>query len=332
MKDVIIYKIDDNSLNIAKNYILNDELVAFPTETVYGLGANAYSDAAIKAVYAAKGRPLDNPLIVHVHKDFDIEKLVFDSDVAKLLRNAFLPGPLTMVYKSKNAVSPLCSCGLGTLAIRVPSHEGAQRFLRFVDLPIAAPSANVSKHVSPVTAEHVFEDLGKIIPMILDGGRCEGGIESTVLDVTGDIPVILRKGLVTAEMIRSVVGACEYADKESELNKRSPGTRYVHYCPKTETALFDENEIDAAERLYEECASEGKTACVLSSHKNCIALKRSTVRLDIGNDGNEMASRLYHSLREGEKYDILIGIKFTPSDEVSLGVENRFLKAFGKRK
>lgn len=326
-KDVKICKITDESLNFARNYILNNQLVAFPTETVYGLGANALSDEAIKAVYAAKGRPLDNPLIVHVDKKFDISSLVYDNDFAKELRSAFLPGPLTMVYESKNNVSPLCSCGLNTLAIRVPSHEGAQRFLKAVGVPIAAPSANISKHTSPVTAEHVYADFGDRIAMILDGGRCEGGIESTVLDVTGEVPVILRKGLVTAEMIKKVVGRCEYAEKGSALNARSPGTKYRHYCPKTQTALFNYDEIDKAAKLYDKYVSEGKTACILCKESHIKAFG-DRVLFDLGSNGSQMAARLYFYLRESEKYDILIGIKFEPEDEIELGVENRFLKAF----
>ena len=329
MTNIIIRKIDDNSLKKAKDYILSDRLVAFPTETVYGLGANALSDEAIRAVYAAKGRPLDNPLIVHVEKSFDISSLVYDTPIAKKLRSAFLPGPLTMVYESKNKVSHLCSCGLGTLAVRVPSNEGAQRFLHAVGVPVAAPSANISKHTSPVTAQHVFEDFGDRIPLILDGGRCEGGIESTVLDVTGDIPVVLRKGLITAEMIKKVVGACEYAGGTSVLNARSPGTRYRHYCPKTQTALFSSDETDKATECYDRAASEGKTAVILceSAALKAIGDRRA---FDLGESGGQMAARLYFYLHEAEKYDILIGIRFAADDEVKLGVENRFLKAFGK--
>lgn len=326
-KNVKICKITDENLIFARNYILNNELVAFPTETVYGLGANALSDEAIKAVYSAKGRPLDNPLIVHVDPLFDVSSLVYDNAYAKELRSAFLPGPLTMVYESKNEVSPLCSCGLNTLAIRVPSHEGAQRFLKAASVPVAAPSANRSKHVSPVTAQHVYDDFGDGIAMILDGGRCEGGIESTVLDVTGETPVILRKGLVTAEMIKKVVGKCDYAGSDSALNARSPGTKYRHYCPNTKTALFEAGEIEEAIKTYDGYVGEGKTACIMCTGVFAKLLGNRVV-LDLGETGSQMAARLYYYLREAEKYDILIGIKFLAKDEVELGVENRFLKAF----
>lgn len=329
IKNVKIFKINDRTLEIARNYVLNNELVAFPTETVYGLGANAFSDEAIKAVYKAKGRPLDNPLIVHVHKDYDISNLVYDDkEYAKKLRDWFLPGPLTIVFKSKDVVSPLVSCGLNTLAIRVPSSIEAQKFLKYVDLPIAAPSANISKHTSPVTAEHVYEDFKDTIPMILDGGRCQGGIESTVLDATGEVPVILRKGLITADMVKKVVGECYYADSTSDLNKRSPGTKYRHYCPKTHTVLCEVGDYEAVKSLYNACVLKGGKPLIMCLDSDLPYLQGLNT-FSLGKNGNQMASRLYYGLHESESYDLLIGIKFIIDDEVKLSVENRFLKAFG---
>ncbi|MBP5307588.1 MAG: threonylcarbamoyl-AMP synthase, partial [Clostridia bacterium] len=222
-----ILKIDEFSLTLAANIIREEGLVVFPTETVYGLGGLATSDKAVRSIYEAKGRPSDNPLIVHVHPDYDISALVeTERDYARKLREKFVPGPLTMVYKSKGKVSPLVSAGLDSLAVRVPSDVGAQRFLRAVNAPIAAPSANASKHVSPVTAKHVYDDLNGRIPLILDGGRCRGGIESTVLDVTGSAPVILRSGLITYDMIKAVAGKCEYATHREGDRVRSPGVKY----------------------------------------------------------------------------------------------------------
>ena len=197
-----ILDIDDNSLSLSGKIISGGGAVAFPTETVYGLGANAFNNSAVENIFKIKGRPNDNPLIVHVHSGYDINRLVsYVPQYANRLAAEFLPGPLTMVYKSRGNVSAAVSCGLDTLAIRVPSHEGAQKFLRFLDLPVAAPSANISKHVSPVTAEHVFNDLNGKIEVILNGGKCTGGIESTVLDCTGEYPVILRSGLITLSLI-----------------------------------------------------------------------------------------------------------------------------------
>ena len=194
----LLKKITPQSLKEAKEILLSGGAVAFPTETVYGLGADARSDDAVEQIFRIKGRPSDNPLIVHVHSDYDLSRLVKNvKPYVQALREAFLPGPLTLVFESRGTVSPKVSCGLETLAVRVPSHAGAQELLQYVDMPIAAPSANISKHVSPVTAEHVYADLAGKVPLILDGGQCSGGIESTVCDVTGDIPVVLRSGLIS---------------------------------------------------------------------------------------------------------------------------------------
>lgn len=227
-----ILGVSEASLRLAKQLISEGEVVAFHTETVYGLGADARSDKAVRHIFELKGRPQNNPLIAHVHKDYDISTLVDDIPAyAKKLAKAFLPGPLTMVYPSTDKVSPLVSCGLRTLAVRVPSSPTAQAFLRAVDVPIAAPSANVSKHISPVTARHVFEDFEGHIPLILDGGRCEGGIESTVLDCTGETPQILRAGLVTQEMIASVTGSCGVYVPKKANSPRAPAWRISTMLP-----------------------------------------------------------------------------------------------------
>lgn len=329
-----ILSIDEQSLKLAKNLLLNGELVAFPTETVYGLGALATDENAIDKVYAVKGRPSDNPLIVHVHKDFDIERLVtVTNDYAKAIAKAFLPGPLTMVYKSKGVVAPNLSCGLKTLALRVPSHCGAQEFLRYTDMPIAAPSANVSKHVSPVTAEHVFNDFNGKIPLILQGGRSSGGIESTVLDVTGDVPVILRKGLITAEMIKSVVGSCAYADEiPSNGEVRSPGMKYKHYCPNCNTMLFKRDEVQTAIEVYDDSEKRNLKVGFLADGQIAPLLGNRNI-LYFGDTDEQMASNLYDLLRTAEqKFDLLISFEMLLDSELKLSVNNRFLKAFGKGK
>ncbi len=222
---------DKKALAFAKEEIARGGVVAFHTETVYGLGANAFDDRAVAKIFALKGRPADNPLIVHVHKDYDFSALVdFIPPYAKALARAYLPGPLTMVYPSAGKVSPSVSCGLNTLAVRVPSSPTAQAFLRAVGLPIAAPSANKSKHVSPVTAGHVYDDFQGEIPLILDGGACSGGIESTVLDCTGEVPQILRAGLVTREMIAAVAGDCTVYRMRANSPK-APVWRINIMCP-----------------------------------------------------------------------------------------------------
>ena len=325
--DTKILKIDDYSLKYAKNLIDNEELVAFPTETVYGLGALATSDSAVKKIFEAKGRPSDNPLIVHVHKNYDINNLVFTQhDYVKKLQQAFLPGPLTMVYKSKGVVSKTVSCGLDTLAIRVPSSKGAQEFLEYVNAPIAAPSANVSKHTSPVTSEHVFNDLNGKINLILDGGKCEGGIESTVLDVTTETPIILRSGLITKEMIKGVVGKCEYANSTQKIVKRSPGTRYSHYMPKCQTALFLASNLSGAQQYYNECVNAGKRTYFLCD--DGVSKKLNGNVLNLGKTATEVASNLYYNLLYAEKIcDVLIAIEVKTGSEVDLSIMNRLTKA-----
>lgn len=322
-----ILKINDNSLKLSKNLILNNELVAFPTETVYGLGGLATSDLAVERIFKAKGRPNDNPLIVHVHKNYDLSKLVdIEFDYVKDLINAFMPGPLTLVMKSKGTVSKNVTCGLDTLAVRIPDHEGCQEFLRYLDLPIAAPSANVSKHTSPVTAEHVYNDLSGKIEIVLDGGKCKGGIESTVLDVTGPVPVILRSGLVTNEMIKRVVGCCEYASSDPNEPVRSPGMKYTHYTPKCQAVLFERNELPLAQELYDKYLDMGKVPVFLCDDK--VSHKLCGEKLLLGSTGEEIASNLYDKLLEGEKIaDILIAIKIDSGSEIDIGIMNRLSKA-----
>lgn len=320
-----------SSLMCAKEYILAGGVVAFHTETVYGLGANAFCDDAVQKIFALKGRPADNPLIAHVHKDYDISALVdFVPPYAIKLQRAFLPGPLTMVYPSKGKVSRFVSCGLDTLAIRVPSSPTAQAFLKEVGLPIAAPSANRSKHVSPVTATHVYEEFADEIPLILDGGACTGGIESTVLDCTGEIPVILRAGLITREMITREVGACGTYERKAGEKPKSPGMAYKHYAPHCKTACFTADELDLAIALYAEEESAGGSPCFLAESK--IARELSTYHtLNLGGTGEEMAQKLYASLRKAEEAaTLLIGIEPTARDGVMDGVLNRFTRAFGR--
>ena len=326
-----ILNIDDNSLGLSKRIIEEGGAVAFPTETVYGLGANAFDDFAVSNIFTIKGRPNDNPLIVHVHKDYDISNLVCDiPDYAVALAKAYLPGPLTMVYKSKGKVSPAVSCGLDTVAIRVPEHEGAQKFLKYVGLPIAAPSANISKHVSPVTAEHVYTDLNGKIQVILDGGKCSGGIESTVLDCTGSVPAILRSGLITKEMIRAVAGDClVYIPKEGEKVK-SPGMKYKHYSPNCDTALYDFTELDKALEAYDKYFAEGVSVCFLCDDGTSKHIGNRNF-LNLGKGGKDIASNLYLKLREGEKnYRMIIAIAPEDKSGVMAGVMNRLTKACKK--
>lgn len=323
-----ILPINEDSLEYAKRLINQGEVVAFPTETVYGLGANALDTAAVNKIFEIKGRPNDNPIIVHVPNGYDISELVSDiPDYAKALSRAYLPGALTMVYKSKGVVSGAVSCGLNTVAIRVPSHKGAQQFLKYMEVPIAAPSANISKHVSPTSAEHVYADLKDKIEIILDGGVCAGGIESTVLDCTGKIPVILRSGLITREMIIKVAGNCDvYEFKEGGV-ARSPGMKYKHYSPMCKTALFDYNELGSALELYDRETAEGRKVAILCDAQTVKSLGGRNY-LNLGITPEEMAANLYSKLREGERtVQVIIAVAPENRGGVMDGVMNRLTKA-----
>ncbi len=323
-----ILPVNGESLKRAKEIILNGGTVAFPTETVYGLGANAFDGEAVEKIYKIKGRPQDNPLIVHVHSGYNISALVDEiPDYAKTLSKKFLPGPLTMIYKSKGKISKAVSCGLDTLAIRIPSHKGAQKFLKFVNLPVCAPSANVSKHVSPVSAEHVYADLNGRIELILDGGKSEGGIESTVLDCTGEIPVILRSGLITREQIESTVGKCGVYDMKDGAPARSPGMKYKHYSPNCSTQLFSYGEMEKAVEEYAAQSAKGVRVYIMCDSETAEKTGVENI-LDLGSGESEIASNLYSKLREGEDVaQLIIAIAPEKQDGVMVGVMNRLTKA-----
>ena len=327
---ITLVKSVEEGLEDAKQIILSGGIVGMPTETVYGLAADGTNPDAVKKIFEVKGRPTDNPLIAHVHKDYDITKLVnvpfgYVYDLIK----EYTPGPLTLVMESKGVVCKEAVCGGSTLALRIPSHKGCQQFLRAVNLPIVAPSANISKHTSPVTAEHVYSDMNGKIPLILDGGRCSGGIESTVLDVTERIPRILRAGLITKEMIEKVAGGCEIALHKEGDKVKSPGVKYRHYRPKCDTALFSVEETDKAAELYKKELASGRTPYIMCSD-NVAKLFSGYNLLNLGKNGEEIAFNLYDKLLEGEKKaDIIIAVSFGKEDGVYLGIMNRLRKSCG---
>ena len=325
-----ILPLTDESIKLADKLLKDGNLVGIPTETVYGLGAIGTDSEAVKKIFIAKGRPSDNPLIAHVHKDFNLNKIVnVTREYALKLKDAYTPGPLTMVFESKGVVCSEAVCGGETLAVRIPSHEGCQRLLREVDAPIVAPSANISKHTSPVTAKHVFDDLDGKIPLILDGGKCSGGIESTVVDVTGEVPRILRAGLITKEMIEAVCGSCEIAKHAEGDRVKSPGVKYSHYRPKCQTMLFEPDEIDKVKEAYRQAEADGKRVFIMCADQMQEAFSGYNLLL-LGSDGNQIASNLYDKLLEGEKKaDLIIAISFGREDGVYLGIMNRLKKSCG---
>lgn len=325
-----IRKIDDQSIALATKILLDGGVIGIPTETVYGLGAVGTMPSAVKKIYEVKGRPSDNPLIAHVHEGYDLEKLVvIEHEYARLLIKEFMPGPLTLVFNSKRVVCDEATCGGDTLAVRMPLHEGCRKLLRAIDMPIVAPSANLSKHTSPVTAEHVYNDLNGLIPLILDGGKCSGGIESTVLDCTGKVPRILRAGLVTKEMVEKLVGACEIAEHKQSDKVKSPGVKYTHYKPNCQTMLFEFDQIQQVKAEYESQVKKGLKPYVMCASDVADKLSGLNV-LDLGKSEEEIASNLYDKLLEGEKVaDVIIAVAMPNEKGVFLGVMNRLRKSCG---
>ena len=228
----------DPAVGEAAGLIRAGEVVAFPTETVYGLGADATSPEAVERIYRAKQRPRDNPAIVHIASMDDLARVALDRPQAvERLAAGFWPGPLTLVLRARPEISAAVSRGLETVAVRMPAHAIARALITLSGRPIAAPSANLSGRPSPTTAAHVLEDLGGRIPLILDGGACAIGLESTVLDLTAGEPLILRPGRVTREDLEAALGSPVRDEGDAEARRRSPGTRYRHYTPRAPVVL-----------------------------------------------------------------------------------------------
>jgi len=242
------------------------EILAFPTETVYGLGGNVFRPESIAAVFAVKNRPADNPLITHLHCFEQLHELAFTDSLCEELFARFSPGPLTLVLKKKSAIPDIVSGGLETAAFRIPSHPIALQLLRCAGLPIAAPSANLSGRPSPTTAAHVFEDMQGRIPLIIDGGACRFGVESTVLDISGRKPVLLRPGAVTKEQLEEICGEIELAGALHASRPASPGMKYRHYAPQAQVLIAETKA--ALQDLYVEKSRQGRVILCLSSENS----------------------------------------------------------------
>ena len=245
---------DDRMYEQAAEILKRGGLVAFPTETVYGLGGDALNPDASHRIYAAKGRPSDNPLIVHIAETSSVYELAETvSDDTKKLMEAFWPGPLTIILNKKEVVPHTTTGGLDTVAIRMPSHPVAMRLIKDSGVYIAAPSANLSGRPSPTTAQHVQQDMDGRIDMIIDGGAVGIGIESTIVDMTGDRPTILRPGYITPEMIRDIVGDVTIdpaiTGMNNALRPKAPGMKYTHYAPKGELSIVEGDRLAAAEKI-----------------------------------------------------------------------------------
>lgn len=323
------------SIQRAAALIRRGELVAFPTETVYGLGANGLDGAAVIRIFEAKGRPADNPLILHIADMAQLAPLIGGPlpAAAEALARAFWPGPMTMVMKKSAAVPGEVTAGLNTVAVRMPSHPEARRLLSAAGLPVAAPSANRSGRPSPTTAAHVLEDMAGRIPLILDGGPCEVGLESTVVDVTGDVPRVLRPGGVTPEMIRRAAGAVlvdESALKPLREGEpaRSPGMKYRHYAPKGRLTIVRGEGAKVAEAIagaYDAAVAAGEKCAILAS--SGARYGGRAVRA-LGDTPREIAASLFAALREMDEAGVTrLFAEAVDTGGVGLAVMNRLGRA-----
>ncbi len=333
-----VLKPSEEALSLAARLLSGGSLVAFPTETVYGLGANALDRSAVLSIFSAKGRPADNPLIVHICETAQLEDLCEIPSLADPLMKAFWPGPLTILFPKKKTVPDEVTAGLPTVAIRMPSHPVAAAMLRVSRLPVAAPSANRSGRPSPTTAAHVLEDMDGRIPLILDGGPCEVGLESTVLDICHGQPVILRPGGVTKEMLESVLGTevglagSILRPLKPDEQALSPGMRYRHYAPRGTVTLVEgpEQEVLSALRiLYDQAVRDGIRAGIMCFSEHVEALKDCCPH-DLGAlaDQSQVAHRLFDTLRRLDREGMeQIYSEVVPPEGVGLAVMNRLGRA-----
>ena len=330
-----LLKADEISLQLAAKLLKEGQVVGIPTETVYGLGADALNESAVRAIFAAKERPADNPLIVHVAEFQDLEPLCHINDMARKLNDAFWPGPLTMILPKKDIVPTVVTANLDSVAIRMPAHPVAQQIIRLSGCPIAAPSANRSGRPSPTQAQHVYEDMDGRIPLIIDGGESDVGVESTVVSLTGDTAVVLRPGGITPEMIAAVLGTCEVADsvmrplREGE-EAPSPGMKHKHYAPKAPMTLYaGEKEKVAAYICQEYDLLPAGDALILAAHDH-LPLYGDRQLFDLGPDAASAAHALFAALRHADHLGVRrVFSEAYPEEGVGLALMNRMARAAG---
>jgi len=316
-------------------------LVAFPTETVYGLGGDGLNAEASKKIYAAKGRPSDNPLILHITEMEDLYGIVEEiPEAACILAEKYWPGPLTMIFKKKDCVPYSTTGGLDTVAVRMPSHKAARALIKAAGTPIAAPSANSSGRPSPTKASHVKEDLNGKIEMIIDGGEVGIGLESTIVDVTGETPVMLRPGYITKEMLDELFGKVEIdpvittLHPDPNLKPKAPGMKYRHYAPKGDMTIFEGESEAVVARINAEATEakkNGHVTAVLATDETKDKYNADYV-FSVGKRSNpeEVAHNLFDVLREFDevKADRLFSESFS-GEKLGLAIMNRLRKAAG---
>lgn len=337
-----VCQVTEESLALAEQYLRQGGVVAFPTETVYGLGAWAMSEEGAARIFQVKGRPSDNPLIIHIAPQFDITSLVSSvPEAASILMKRFWPGPLTLIMPKGKAISKSITGGLDTVAIRMPAHPAAMALLQKTGLPIAAPSANTSGRPSPTTAEHVLEDLNGKIPLILDGGDCQVGLESTVLDLTSEVPMILRPGAITKEMLEEVLPevAVDPAVQQAKtvqpnVKPKAPGMKYRHYAPKGRLIVTDASAEKLSELIREAIRSGKKTGVIVTRQlaeelTSCMGeIPAEVICLGDRTKPEELASELFGALRAADERELeWIYGEALSREGVGEAIMNRFLKA-----
>lgn len=322
----------------AAELIASGELVAFPTETVYGLGGDALDPEAAHRIYAAKGRPSDNPLIVHIADFSDMDRIAREiPDAARKLADAFWPGPLTMIVWKSDAVPGATTGGLDTVAVRMPNHPVARELIRRSGKLIAAPSANTSGRPSPTEAKHVWEDMNGRIPMILDGGAVKIGIESTIIDLTEEVPMVLRPGYITPAMLSNVLSREVVIDPgiiaADDMRKpKAPGMKYKHYAPKADMIIVDgpqEDVVRKINQLVKEKQQKNIRTAVIATEETKGAYTADDI-LCIGSrtDEDSIAHHLFHILRECD--DLGVGAIYSENfstPRIGQAIMNRMLKA-----
>lgn len=332
--------IDIESVNVAADILRTGGLVAFPTETVYGLGANALDEKAVAEIFVAKGRPSDNPLIVHVCNVEMVKSLVKNiPELALKLMERFWPGPLTLIMEKSSCVPEIITAGLNTVAIRMPAHPIALKIIEESGVPVAAPSANISGRPSPTEAKHVIEDLLEKVELIIDGGSSQVGLESTVLDVTVNPPMILRPGGITKEQLEEAVGKIDIdkailSDHQEDLKPKAPGMKYTHYSPKADVIIIEGNVEACVEKIKELAASYEKNEVpvgILATEQTKGFYTLGTV-MSLGDreKPHTIASNLFRGLRHLDNKGVKVILAEAVEDTgVGLAVMNRMKKAAG---